>query len=96
MTSLNSRFREIEVTTEAPVEVPAGREWPANWLSPQLSSALVRFVETRFEPNRTNGAIRRIFGETLQISARPMPLRSIFVTLARTGAGPESGIRRGA
>jgi len=91
MASLSSRFREIEVTTQWPVQVPSGREWPANWLSPQCGSAFVRFVDTRFEPDRTAQEIRRIFGETLEVSARPMPLRSIFVALARTGTASASG-----
>ena len=86
MESLSSRFREIEITTAWRAALPTGREWPANWLSPEANSAFVRFVETRFEPDRTTQEIRRIFGETLEISTRPMPLRSIFLTLARTTA----------
>jgi ABC-2 type transport system ATP-binding protein len=34
MTSLISRFREIEVTIEPPATLPADRQWPANWLRP--------------------------------------------------------------
>jgi hypothetical protein len=58
-------------------------DWPAHWLWPEASPALVRFVESRFEPERTSGEIRRLFGNVLQVSMNPMPLRDIFVTLAR-------------
>ena len=86
MELLNSRFREIEITTQWRTALPTGREWPTNWLSPESTSAFVRFIETQFDPDRTTRDIRRIFGEALEISTRPMPLRSIFVTLARATA----------
>lgn len=87
MTSLTSRFREVEIIVEPPASVPGEREWPKTWLQPQASSALVRFVETHFEPNRTTDEIHRVFGDVQQISVNPMPLRSIFITLAREGGG---------
>jgi ABC-2 type transport system ATP-binding protein len=86
MTSLISRFREIEVTVEPPATLPADRQWPVNWLRPEATQALVRFVETRFDPEYTTGEIRRLFGRVQQISVNPMPLRAIFVTLARSAS----------
>jgi len=86
MTSLISRFREIEVTVEPPATLPADRQWPANWLRPEATQALVRFVETRFDPEYTTGEIRRMFDRVQQISVNPMPLRAIFVTLARSAS----------
>ena len=47
---------------------------------------MIRFVETRFDPERTSSEIRRLFSEVRQISVNPMPLRAIFVTLARNAA----------
>jgi ABC-2 type transport system ATP-binding protein len=84
MTSLTARFREVEVIVEPPATLPADRQWPANWLRPEATQALVRFVETRFDSERTAGEIRRLFGRVQQISVNPMPLRAIFVTLARS------------
>ena len=86
MTSLTARFREVEVTVEPPAALPAGREWPANWLRPEATAALVRFVETRFDAEHTTSEIRRLFGGVRQISVNPMPLRAIFVTLARSAS----------
>lgn len=85
MTSLSERFREVEVTVETPSALPSGRDWPSSWIRPESTSAFVRFVETRFEPERTSTDIRRLFGNVLQISANPMPLQSIFIALARSG-----------
>jgi len=86
MTSLTARFREIEVTLQPPAILPASGEWPSNWLRPDATPALVRFVETRFDPDRTSSQINRLFGDVRQISVKPMPLRAIFVALARSGS----------
>jgi ABC-2 type transport system ATP-binding protein len=84
MTSLSARFREIEVTVDQQVTLPGIRDWPTHWLRPDSASGLVRFVETRFEAERTTSEIRRLFGEVRNISVNPMPLRAIFLTLARS------------
>ena len=83
MTSLTARFREVEVMVDSPPLVPLDRPWPAHWLRPETSPALVRFVETHFDAERTPAEIRRLFGDVRNISAHPMPLRAIFITLAR-------------
>jgi ABC-2 type transport system ATP-binding protein len=83
MATLTARFREVEVVVDSPPLVPLDRPWPAHWLRPETSPALVRFVETHFDPERTPDEIRRLFGDVRNISAHPMPLRAIFVTIAR-------------
>jgi ABC-2 type transport system ATP-binding protein len=83
MTSLTARFREVEVMVDSPPLVPLDRPWPAHWLRPETSPALVRFVETHFDAERTPAEIRRLFSDVRNISAHPMPLRAIFITLAR-------------
>ncbi|MGA2880181.1 MAG: ABC transporter ATP-binding protein [Bryobacteraceae bacterium] len=83
MTSLTARFREVEVVVDSPPLLPLDRPWPAHWLRPETAPALVRFVETHFDAERTAGEIRCLFGDVRNISAHPMPLRAIFVTLAR-------------
>lgn len=81
LSSLTARFREMQVTLDEPA-LPA--PWPAHWLRPEASPAVVRFVETHFDPERTIAEIRLLFRGVSHIEATPMPLRSIFVTLART------------
>jgi ABC-2 type transport system ATP-binding protein len=78
---LSGRFRDMEVTLSEPV-LPA--PWPAHWLRPEASPAVVRFIETHFDSERTFAEIRLLFRGVTNIEANPMPLRSIFVTLART------------
>jgi ABC-2 type transport system ATP-binding protein len=79
--SLSARFREIVLTFSNAPPVPA--PWPANWLQPQVSGAVIRLVETQFHPQRTSAEVRRVFPEFLDMTANAMPLRSIFVTLAK-------------
>jgi ABC-2 type transport system ATP-binding protein len=84
MTSLSARFREIEITVEPPLKMPDTRDWPTHWLRPESAAGVVRFVETRFNLGQTDGEIHRLFGEVRNISVNPMPLRAIFLTLARS------------
>jgi ABC-2 type transport system ATP-binding protein len=86
MTSLTARFREVEVVVDSPPLLPLDRPWPAHWLRPETAPAMVRFVETHFDPDRTPDEIRRLFGNVRNISAHPMPLRAIFVSLARNNS----------
>jgi len=81
LSSLTARFREMQVTLDEP-GLPA--PWPAHWLRPEASPAVVRFVETHFDADRTMGEIRLLFRGVSHIEATPMSLRSIFVTLAQT------------
>jgi ABC-2 type transport system ATP-binding protein len=86
MTSLTERFREIEVSVEPCTVIPVGNQWPANWLRPESTPALVRFVETHFDAERTSIEIRQLIGGVRNISVNPMPLRAIFIALARSGS----------
>jgi ABC-2 type transport system ATP-binding protein len=83
MTSLVDRFREIEITLANSSQSPIS--WPAAWLNAERSAAVVRFVDTQFDQERTIAEVHRLFGNTRQISVNPMPLRAIFVTLAKAG-----------
>jgi hypothetical protein len=70
------------VTVDCALSVPAAA-WPATWLGTEQSGSLVRFVETQFERERTMADVGRLFQKTKQVTVRAMPLRSIFVTLAK-------------
>jgi ABC-2 type transport system ATP-binding protein len=63
-------------------------EWPANWLLPEASGAVVRFVESHFDEARTPAEVARLFGATPALAASPMPLRAIFVALAKSNRQP--------
>ena len=81
MSSLSGRFREIEIALAR--ALPAPLVWPPTWMRAEESAALVRFVDTQFEYERTMAEVRRLFGEPRDVTVRPMPLREIFVTLAK-------------
>jgi ABC-2 type transport system ATP-binding protein len=80
MASLTARFREVEVTLAAPVEA---LRCPPTWLQLETSPAVVRFVDSQFDEQRTGAEIRGLLGEPRGVAFRPMPLRQIFVALAR-------------
>src|SRR5208282_1914005 len=75
MTSLAARFREVEITFDATPSIPA--RLPSTWLQVETSSAVVRFVETQFDAQRTSADIGRVFGEVKAVSMNPIPLRTI-------------------
>jgi ABC-2 type transport system ATP-binding protein len=86
MASLSARFREVEVMLDSPPLLSLDaldRPWPTHWLRPETAPALVRFIETHFDPLRTPDEIRGVFGKVRDIAAHPMTLRAIFVTVAR-------------
>jgi ABC-2 type transport system ATP-binding protein len=80
--SLCARFREIEVTLNAPAGLPAGL--PATWLNPEQSGMLVRFTETQFDDGRWREEVPRHFPNVRDVQARDMSFRAIFLALARS------------
>jgi ABC-2 type transport system ATP-binding protein len=82
ISSLASRFREIEITFDEPPPLPA--PWPQRWLAPTTSAAVLRFVDSQFNADSTPAEIRRAFPSGRAVSINPMPLRAIFVSLAKS------------
>jgi ABC-2 type transport system ATP-binding protein len=89
LTSLVDRFREVELTFDAPPTLPA--QLPETWMRLNASAAVVRFVESRFDAERTTSAIRSVFGEVRNLVFTPMSLRSIFLAMAKAGAAFRTG-----
>jgi ABC-2 type transport system ATP-binding protein len=81
LNSLVQRFREVEVTFGTPPVLPA--DWPAAWMRPDTSAAVLRFVDSHFDREQTSLEIRRRFAGIRNVSFNPMSLRAIFVTLAK-------------
>ncbi len=88
LTSLQDRFREIEVTVDEPMQPPS--PWPEGWLKPETSSAVVRFVVTDFAEDKTPEKVTALFPTGRGLSIQPMSLRSIFVKLAKARRRVES------
>lgn len=81
MASLSTRFREVEITrdSDAPLPTPL----PSSWLQAKSAGAVVRFVDSRFDEQRTSADIHRVFGPVKDTQFRPLTLRSIFLAMAR-------------
>ena len=79
--TLSARFREIVLTFPGRPALPG--EWPAGWLKPEAAGPVVRFIDTQFSQERTLAQVRSVFPDFADIAVNGMPLRSIFVTLAR-------------
>ncbi len=79
--ALAARFREIEVTLSAPA-VPSNL--PSSWVRLETSPSVVRFVDTRFEDEQTQQQIRAAFPDAQNVNIKPMPLREIFIALAKS------------
>ena len=77
--ALQGRFRRVEVTGAASTFMPG-----ADWLDWEQAGLLTKFVETRYAGEATERAWRERFGSD-RVTAQPMTLREIFLTLARAG-----------
>jgi ABC-2 type transport system ATP-binding protein len=79
--ALQARFREIEVVfDDDPPEIKPDR----HWMNLRVAGRTVRFVDSKYEENRSLPALRERFPAALRVDERPMSLREIFVALART------------
>jgi ABC-2 type transport system ATP-binding protein len=85
--ALTARFREITVTTDRP-KLP--EPWPTEWICLERDKAWIRFVDTRFDPARTDEGLHRRFPGATGIESQPMTLRSIFLALARSETRAEA------
>lgn len=79
--ALLARFRKIEITAkEHELHVSLA---PETWLEVEQTGNVMRAVETRYVPEQFEHACRRL-GD-VNIVAKPMTLRQIFVVVAREG-----------
>jgi ABC-2 type transport system ATP-binding protein len=79
--SLHGRFREIIVTLNSAATLPV--EMPKHWLLPEAAGTVVHFIESRYDEQKTDSEIRRLFPQIKDLTVTPMPLRSIFIALAK-------------
>jgi len=81
MESLTGRVQEIRVTTSR--EVPLRRPAPKSWIGLKQAGNVVTFVHREFIESDLDAQVRASIPHVVRIEASPMPLRSIFVSLAR-------------
>jgi ABC-2 type transport system ATP-binding protein len=63
---LVERFREVQVTFDGAPRLP--EKAPENWMQMNSSAAVVRFIESRFETERTGAEVRGVFGEVRDVT----------------------------
>jgi ABC-2 type transport system ATP-binding protein len=86
---LQARFRRVEVTLGEREPEPGGM--PGSWVEVERAGRVLRFVETRYERERTEQECRARFGDAAVV-ASPMPLRAIFIILARQNRGAQEAV----
>jgi ABC-2 type transport system ATP-binding protein len=94
MPVLSERFREVTVTMDHPSPLPENR--PASWLQPEVADCVVRFVHSNYKKQITERELAEFFPSAHAFSVDPMPLRSIFLSVAKSGRehNPTSTARR--
>ena len=81
MSELSARLREVRITLEHPAAVP--ERLPREWLQVRALGNVLSFVDTRYSEADLGERVRSLLGPVRRIDAQPMPLRSVFTTLAR-------------
>ena len=80
METLAAGFREVEVSLDERSEMPA--KLPESWLNVNQLRGVVRFTHAAYSPERCDSELRQYWRDIRDVEVRPLPLRSIFVTLA--------------
>lgn len=84
MAALSDRFRDVTITTSGAAALPASL--PAAWLQPAAADSVLRFVHSRFDAD-THADLAAMFPSAREIRLDPMSLRSIFLSVAKSGRG---------
>jgi len=87
MTALAARFREVTIIlserTTAPTRLSASM--PPEWLLPETADHVIRFVHSAWSGDATERELRERFPAARTIESEPMPLRAIFLAMAKSG-----------
>jgi ABC-2 type transport system ATP-binding protein len=86
LTTLVERFREVELTFDTPPRLP--KTAPNTWMHLSTSAAVIRFIDSRFDAEKTTTEVRNVLGEARNVAFTPMSLRSIFLAMAKVGRDP--------
>jgi ABC-2 type transport system ATP-binding protein len=81
MEALTGRMQEIRVTTSR--NGGFRQPPPKSWIDLKEAGNVVTFVHREFIESELEAQVRASIADVVRIEATPMPLRSIFVSLAR-------------
>lgn len=82
MADLTARVREVHITLQDDF-VPPGR-FPPEWLNMKVVGGALSFVVTQFDDTALRAKIADVLGSVRNVEIRPVELRSIFTTIARS------------
>ena len=82
VSSVVARFRQVEVALTEAAAIPEGL--PASWLVPEAAGRTIRFVDSAYSEADLGPRVHATLPGALDITASPMSLRQIFITLAKT------------
>jgi ABC-2 type transport system ATP-binding protein len=91
MAVLADRFRAVTVTLDGPRPKD---KIPAPWLQYEASDSVVKFVHSDCHGEATLLELQQMFPAAKDIEIEPMPLRAIFLAVARTGRAQRLGNTR--
>jgi ABC-2 type transport system ATP-binding protein len=83
ISALSERFREVTITLNNSQQPPANP--PRGWLQVEATDSVIRFVHSEFQADMTERELAALFPAARDISFNAMPLRSIFLAIARSG-----------
>ncbi len=84
--SIRSRFREVELTFDAPIAVP--QDLPSNWLHPTVEGNKFKFIDSTFHQEAILSEVLNRFGTIQHATFNPMTIRSIFLAIAKSARRP--------
>jgi ABC-2 type transport system ATP-binding protein len=86
---LGARVREVRVLLDGAAVVPAGV--PETWLDVRAAGNVLTFVDTRYAESTLGERVRSCVAGVRRIDANALPLRAIFVALARAARSRRAG-----
>jgi ABC-2 type transport system ATP-binding protein len=92
MAVLSDRFREVTVTLAAPAGLPPNL--PQAWLLPETADCVVRFIHSEYRGEGSEREVAGIFTSARDVACEAMPLRSIFLAIAKSGRTQNHAARK--
>lgn len=94
MPALSERFKEVTITLDSPSPLP--ENLPKAWLQPEVVDRVIRFVHSNYREQTTERELAEFFSTARDISFAPMPLRSIFLAIAKSGRNHSPAVQEAA
>jgi len=91
MASLLGRFRAV--TVGMITGIPG--EMPAEWFNAESADGVFRFIHSKYLGDESEAEVRARLPWATEISFEPMPLRSIFLAIAKAGQIRSAALREG-